>query len=225
MENLKVLDNIDSTLYGKNILPEAGTILMFAGNTAPSGWLLCNGSSYNTTDNPKLFTILGASTVPDLRSKYLLGANVSKTATNISGHVHNASFAAVNSNSVSVDGAHGHNANTTQATNYVNALHGHYFSLTVEARYVFNSGNKQGTNQGNLSNTDHQHFANVASTYGRNIYAPHSHTVANQSVAATNGLSHSHTVAATSGSASIFGSTSDLKIPKTKYLNYIIKGG
>lgn len=225
MENLKVLDNIDSTLYGKNILPEAGTILMFAGNTAPSGWLLCNGSSYNTTDNPKLFTILGASTVPDLRSKYLLGANVSKTATNISGHVHNASFAAVNSNSVNVDGAHGHTGQTAQGTTYVNAQHGHYYSLTVEARYVFNSGNKQGTNQGNLSNTDHQHFTNAYGTFGRNVYAPHSHTVANQSVAATNGLSHSHTVAQTSGSASIFGSTATSNLPRTKYLNYIIKGG
>lgn len=228
MANLRVKENVDSELYGKNILAEPGTILIFAGNTAPTGWFLCNGGTFSQSSNPQLFSLLGSSTLPDLRSKYILGANTVDTfsnATNISGHVHNASFAAVNSNNVNVDGSHGHTGQTTQSTTYVNALHGHYYSLTVEARYGFNNGNKQGTNQGNLTNTDHQHFANWYGTFGRNVYAPHGHSVSTGNVSATNGLSHSHTIAATSGDSSIFGSTATATIPKTKYLNYIIKGG
>ena len=224
MANLKLKENLDSSLYGNNILPTTGTILLFAGNTAPSGWILCDGSTFNTTTNPNLATLLGTSTVPDLRGKYLLGSTSVGSLSNATGHVHNANYATVNTNNVNVDGTHGHTTNNAQGTNYVNALHGHYYSLTVEARYGFNNGNKQGTNQGNLTNTDHQHFANWYGTFGRNVYAPHSHTGANSSLAATNGLSHSHTVSI-STNASVFGSTATTTIPQTKYFNYIIKGG
>jgi microcystin-dependent protein len=38
----------------------SGVVLPFAGGSAPSGWLLCDGSSYSTTTYAKLFGIIGS---------------------------------------------------------------------------------------------------------------------------------------------------------------------
>lgn len=37
----------------------AGTVQMFAGNTIPAGWLLCDGSAISRTDYAKLFSAIG----------------------------------------------------------------------------------------------------------------------------------------------------------------------
>ena len=42
---------------GHDLVP-AGCVMMWAGTTLPSGWLLCDGSLKNKTDYPDLFTIL-----------------------------------------------------------------------------------------------------------------------------------------------------------------------
>jgi microcystin-dependent protein len=59
-----------------------GTITMFAGSTAPTGWLICNGASYSTGTYANLFAIigyiyggLGANfNVPNLVTKFPAGA-------------------------------------------------------------------------------------------------------------------------------------------------------
>lgn len=49
-----------------------GGILAWPSNTIPSGWALCDGSAFNTTNNPTLQSILGGSTtLPDLRGAFL----------------------------------------------------------------------------------------------------------------------------------------------------------
>ena len=50
-----------------------GTIVMYGGSTAPSGWQLCDGATPQTT---ALQTLLGGSgqTVPDLRDRFIVGA-------------------------------------------------------------------------------------------------------------------------------------------------------
>jgi microcystin-dependent protein len=61
-----------------------GTILDFAGSTAPAGYLLCDGTSYSTTTYAALYTALGGSSspwgvgsgtfkVPDLRGRVTAG--------------------------------------------------------------------------------------------------------------------------------------------------------
>lgn len=47
-----------------------GTIVAYYGATAPSGWLLCDGSS--TSGHPQLVTLVGATT-PDLRGYFIRG--------------------------------------------------------------------------------------------------------------------------------------------------------
>lgn len=67
--------------WSPNVTP-VGSVIDFAGSSAPSGWLLCDGSSYGTSTYPDLYSAIGytwggsGSTfkVPDLRGRVTLGA-------------------------------------------------------------------------------------------------------------------------------------------------------
>jgi microcystin-dependent protein len=62
----------------------AGSMAMFAGSSAPSGWLLCQGQAVNRTANAALFAAIGTTwgagdgsttfNVPDLRGRAPIGA-------------------------------------------------------------------------------------------------------------------------------------------------------
>ena len=63
----------------------AGTVLPFAGDTAPEGWAICNGDPVSRTEYVELFTAIGelwgvgdGSTtfnLPDMRGQFLRGKN------------------------------------------------------------------------------------------------------------------------------------------------------
>ena len=61
----------------------AGTITMFAGSTAPAGWLICDGRSVSSTDYPELYAVIGTTyggygtnfQLPDLRGRFPVGKN------------------------------------------------------------------------------------------------------------------------------------------------------
>lgn len=61
-----------------------GTILMYAGTSAPEGFLLCQGQTLTTSVYPALATAMGATgsvfTLPDLRGVFPLGAGGSYSA-------------------------------------------------------------------------------------------------------------------------------------------------
>ena len=72
----KMTKNID--IVGGGSVP-VGTIVMFLGQEAPRGWLLCNGAEYNKNDYPKLANHLGKDmngkyTTPDMRGYTAVGA-------------------------------------------------------------------------------------------------------------------------------------------------------
>ena len=69
----------DSINYG---MSPSGSIQMFAGSTAPIGWLLANGASLLRADYPALFSVIGTTygsvdathfTLPDLRGRVAVG--------------------------------------------------------------------------------------------------------------------------------------------------------
>lgn len=94
-----------------------GEIRLFAGNYAPEGWLLCNGTMLSISDNEALFALIGTTyggdgrvsfAVPDLRGRVALAMNtnspdqpvyplgvqgglegVKLTGSNIPSHTHN----------------------------------------------------------------------------------------------------------------------------------------
>lgn len=77
----------------KNSLP-SGTVISFAGNNAPTGWLLCNGDTVSRVTYKSLFEIIGTTfgngdgestfNLPDLRGRVVVsaGQNVQATLTN-----------------------------------------------------------------------------------------------------------------------------------------------
>ena len=66
-----------------------GTVLSFAGQAAPHGYLLCNGASYKVADYPDLYAVIGNTyggdstnfNVPDYRETVLVGVGENTTDT------------------------------------------------------------------------------------------------------------------------------------------------
>ena len=66
-----------------------GTVLSFAGQTAPHGYLLCDGASYKVADYPDLYAVIGNTyggdtenfNVPDYRETVLVGVGENTTDT------------------------------------------------------------------------------------------------------------------------------------------------
>lgn len=66
-----------------------GAIEIFAGSTAPSGWLICDGSAVSRTTYANLFDVIGTTygngdgsttfNIPDLKGKVIVGLDSSDT--------------------------------------------------------------------------------------------------------------------------------------------------
>lgn len=74
------LENVDMTTLKELIRQEGnptGTIIAFYGETAPSGYLPCDGTTRNTSEYSELANFLGATedtfNLPDLRGEFLRG--------------------------------------------------------------------------------------------------------------------------------------------------------
>jgi microcystin-dependent protein len=50
-----------------------GSITMWPTTTPPTGYFLCNGSTYDTVIYSALFAVLGTNTLPDFRGKFTRG--------------------------------------------------------------------------------------------------------------------------------------------------------
>lgn len=61
-----------------------GEIRAFVGNL-PHGWLECNGATFDGNTYPRLKTVLGGTTLPDLRNAALRGADSSNAVKSKSG--------------------------------------------------------------------------------------------------------------------------------------------
>jgi microcystin-dependent protein len=57
-----------------NAVNPIGTILAFYSNQVPEGYLLCDGSQFDSTQYPALYNLLGDNHTPDLRECALVGA-------------------------------------------------------------------------------------------------------------------------------------------------------
>jgi microcystin-dependent protein len=84
---LEVNGTVTATAFvgtGVGVVP-AGTITAYAGSSAPSGWLLCDGSAISRTTYDDLFAIIGTAygvgngsttfNVPDIQGNYPRGKN------------------------------------------------------------------------------------------------------------------------------------------------------
>nr|DAS93264.1 MAG TPA: tail collar domain [Caudoviricetes sp.] len=66
-----------------------GAVVAYAGATAPAGWLMCDGATYQRSQYPALAAVLGATatsfTLPDLRGRFLMGASASHPRAQVGG--------------------------------------------------------------------------------------------------------------------------------------------
>lgn len=80
--NMKAVTS-NAVADGLNEVMPAGTILPGMWTTAPKGFLLCDGATYNTSQYPTLASTLGATgdtfKVPDLREVVLVGVGQNST--------------------------------------------------------------------------------------------------------------------------------------------------
>ena len=77
-DNAKLPAVDGSQLLGVSGMP-VGAIAPFVSETAvPSDWLVCDGSTFSATAFPKLNTILGGTTLPDLRGEFIRGADLGR---------------------------------------------------------------------------------------------------------------------------------------------------
>jgi microcystin-dependent protein len=82
--------SITGALLAPGVAIPSGAILDYAGGTAPTGWLLCNGASYPTATYPTLYAAIGYTwggsganfNVPDFRGRTSIGAGQGAGLTN-----------------------------------------------------------------------------------------------------------------------------------------------
>lgn len=79
-------------VYGSDVPVGAGMI--WYTNTAPTGWLIADGSSLNRADYPKLFAVINTTygsvsgttfNIPDLRQRFPMGKAASGTGNTLAG--------------------------------------------------------------------------------------------------------------------------------------------
>ena len=87
-------DSSQSTGLGWQTSPPSGSVIMYGGAAAPTGWLLCDGSSVLRATYAALFTAIGTTygsvdgthfTLPDFRGIFPRGAGANGTLSNANG--------------------------------------------------------------------------------------------------------------------------------------------
>lgn len=82
LDNDAKLPAIDGSQLLNIFSVPVGTILDYVGDISPEGYLICDGTSYNTEDYPNLFSLIGYKfggaenvfNIPDLRRRTTIGA-------------------------------------------------------------------------------------------------------------------------------------------------------
>lgn len=57
-----------------------GAIIAYGGKTCPPGWLVCDGSSFDTSSHPELYSVLGESVLPNLVGRFIQGSNTTEVS-------------------------------------------------------------------------------------------------------------------------------------------------
>lgn len=83
-------DNMNELKDTINTNTPVGSISLFAGSTAPTGWLICDGSAVSRTTYANLFSVIGTTygtgdgsttfNIPDIQGKVPVGIDFNDTA-------------------------------------------------------------------------------------------------------------------------------------------------
>lgn len=225
-----------------SVLPGSG--MLWFNNSAPTGYLICDGSAVSRTTYSVLFGLIGTAygvgdgsttfNLPDLRQRFPLGKAASGTGNTLgatggaidhthTGAAHTHTIAShthtgpSHTHTISADGSHNHGGTTTS-----DGLHGHTFSTNTDTPSAVDSSG--GTSAGFLvPTTGHTHHLSGSS----DLNGTHSHTISSDG-------SHSHGGATGASGTGVTGGTSlttdsttpgagGTNNPPFVVVNYIIK--
>ena len=172
-------------------LVPTGSVISYIGNTAPTGWLLCDGSTVAdmATLYPELYAILGSNVLPDLKLRVPLGAGTGvgvRTAggsatiaeANLPAHKHavaltSAGQSASHSHAITInDAGHDHDISITTASS-TSHLHNNIYDfvsagtnggLTATDTNAVISGTTGITASAGSQSADHTHAVNGDTT-------------------------------------------------------------
>lgn len=179
-----IYDSSDSTFYGRDgsgwvplstvsgAFVPPGTILSFAGTTAPTGYLLADGSAVSRTTYSNLFAVIGESfgegdgsttfNLPDLRGRFLRGVDggtgrdvnaATRTAMQTGGNTGN------NVGSIQNDSMQSHNH---QWHNWTGA--------GTQSQFYDSNGNAQNMTQTGITANNHLLANNAGSAFDADAY-------------------------------------------------------
>jgi microcystin-dependent protein len=200
-----------------------GVITPYGGSSAPSTWLMCDGTSYLRADYVALFAVIGTTygfadgthfNVPDLRTNVPVGYKNGDATFGTLGATGGAKTTSLATTDIP---AHTHGVSITSAAD---AAHTHAVSITSgneSATHTHNYGAISGTGAGSIIQTGAT-FQQTTMATG-NESATHTHAVSGTSAA---GSSHTHAVSGTS-TASTAASTAPSVLQPYVVANYIIK--
>jgi microcystin-dependent protein len=227
LNNTIVLADLATALQA--FLVPVGTIAMWGGSSAPTGWLLCDGTS--TSGYTTLAGIVGATT-PDMRGRFPIGDNSTLTLLGTGGsltiaegnlpshsHTFSATSGAMNQNATLSHGVNDAGHNHGGVTETQNIAHIHYNAAegTTATSHTHNdSGNAGSINVGTGQTTGTDTTDGMVS--GEN----HSHVInsANAGITVNNhDVSHTHSVSGTTGTVG----SGTAYYPPHLVVNYIIK--
>ena len=179
----------------QNALVPVGTIAMYGGAAAPTGWLLCDGSSISGSYT-SLIAIVGANT-PDLKGRFALGDNSTLSllgtggsttigTNNLPAHSH-ANTAVLASGTVTVtDAGHTHGSGSTGSTDLT---HSH----ELEGRTINNTSHTHTGTQSFATGSTGSSVVSPAPTT-ETALGTHSHTIASATTGITASVGTSITV-------------------------------
>ena len=136
-DSAEIWDTMSDTYFSTPV----GVVQAYMGAAAPDGWLLCDGSSFDVDEYPKLYEVLGSNILPDLRECTLKG-----TGTNAQGTVH--STIALGAFQDDRNKSHSHTMTHTHTMSHTHTMaHTHDMSHThnVSGNTGYMSANATGT--------------------------------------------------------------------------------
>lgn len=230
--------NVRDDIYvNHSVYTPVGAVLSYAGQSAPGGWLLCDGSEVSKTSYPRLFSVIGNIygtaansanfVLPNLGDRVPVGKFGSNNLGDVSGnssitlsvgqlpsHTHTGTTDASGSHShtgtTDANGAHAHGITDPGHTHTVDDA---YFAENRGLRQNY-FGTSAGTDNDNDLYTRNINTGNSTTGISINSAGSHTHTFTTGSVG-----SHAHTF-----TTNATGSGSSIDI-RNKYvvLNYIIR--
>lgn len=170
-----------ATVIQQALVP-VGTITAYGGASAPTGWLLCNGDTFNATTYSSLNTVLGGNTLPDLRARVPMGKAASGTGSTLLGTGGNRKVASnhlpVHVHTITHDhasqtisgGSHDHSL-TGGITNNTQAATQGLYNVNGSPGFLTDLATDANSSTANMSSHGHSHTLAVATN------ASHDHTV------------------------------------------------